>query len=167
MPGIVAIAGDISVNKRNKDILLHIAYISEGGDKINIRKSYGLKKNEQWMIIRITVVVQLLSCVWFSVIPWTTAHQASLSFTISRSLLKLTSIESVMPSSHLILCHPLLLLPPISPSIRVFSNESTLRIRWPEYWSSRIAIEKTPLILVSLQMYWIRTIRVWRRTYIL
>ena len=63
MPGIVAIAGDISVNKRNKDILLHIAYISEGGDKINIRKSYGLIKNEQWMIIRITVVVQLLSCV--------------------------------------------------------------------------------------------------------
>ena len=66
---------------------------------------------------------------------WITAYQASLSITNSQSLLKLMSIESVMPSSHLILCHPLLLLPPISPSIRVFSNESTLRMRWPKYWS--------------------------------
>ena len=67
--------------------------------------------------------------------PWTAAHQASLSFIISRSLLKLMSIGSVMPSNHLILCHPLLLLPSIFPSIRVFSNESVLRIRWPKYWS--------------------------------
>ena len=67
--------------------------------------------------------------------PWTTARQASLSITSSQSLLKLMSTESVMPSSHLILCHPLLLLPPIPPSIRVFSNESTLRMRWPKYWS--------------------------------
>ena len=66
---------------------------------------------------------------------WTTAHQASLSITNSRSLPKLMSIESVMPSSHLILCHPLLLLPPIPPNIRVFSSESALRIRWPKYWS--------------------------------
>ena len=70
-----------------------------------------------------------------SVTPWTTGHQASLSITNSRSPLKLMSIESVMPPSHLILCHPLLLLPPIPPSIRVFSNESTLHIRWPKYWS--------------------------------
>ena len=79
--------------------------------------------------------VQLLSRVWLFVTPWTAAHQASLSITNSQSSLKLTSIESVMPSSHLILCHPLLVLPPIPPSIRVFSNESTLHIRWPKYWS--------------------------------
>ena len=68
--------------------------------------------------------------------PWIAAHQASLSITNSRSSLKLTSIESVMPSSHLILCRPLLLLPPIPPSIRVFSNVSTHRMRWPKYWST-------------------------------
>ena len=79
--------------------------------------------------------VQLLHRVWLFVTPGITARQASLSITISRSSLKLMSMESVMPSSHLILCHPLLLLPPISPSIRVFSNESTLHMRWPKYWS--------------------------------
>ena len=78
---------------------------------------------------------QLLSHVRLFATPWIAAHQASLSITISRSSLKLTSIESVTPSSHLILCHPLFLLPPIPPSIRVFSNESTLRMRWPKYWS--------------------------------
>ena len=72
--------------------------------------------------------------------PWTAALQASLAITNSRSLLKLMSIESVMPSSHLILCHPLLFLPLIFPSIRVFSNESVLRIRWTEYWSFSISI---------------------------
>ena len=69
------------------------------------------------------------------VTPWTAACQVSLSFTISQSLLKLMSIKLVMPSNHLVLCHPLLLLPSIFPSIRVFSNESVLRIRWPKYWS--------------------------------
>ena len=72
--------------------------------------------------------------------PWIAAHQASLSIINSRSSLRLTSIESVMPSSHLILCHPLLLLPPIPPSIRVFSNESTLHMRWPEYWTFSFSI---------------------------
>ena len=67
--------------------------------------------------------------------PWTAARKASLSITISQSLFKLMSIESVMPSNHLILCHPLVLLPPIPPSIRVFSNDSALHIRWPKYWS--------------------------------
>ena len=81
------------------------------------------------------VSVQSLSPVQLSATPWTAAHQASLSFTISRNLLKLMSIESVMPSNHLVLCHPLLLPPSISPSIRVFSNESALRIRWSKYWS--------------------------------
>ena len=79
--------------------------------------------------------VQLLSHVWLFVTSWTAACQASLSITNSRGLLKLMSIELVMPSNHLILCRPLLLLPSILPSIRVFSNESTLHGRWPKYWS--------------------------------
>ena len=84
--------------------------------------------------------VQSLSHVRLFATPWTAAGQASLSITNSRSLLKLMSIESVMPSSYLILCHPLLLLTPIPPSIRVFSNESTLRMRWPKYWSFSFSI---------------------------
>ena len=81
------------------------------------------------------VVVQSLSPEWLFLNPWTAAGQISLSFNISRSLLKLRSIEWVMPSNHLILCCPLLLLPSIFPSIRVFSNQSALLIRWPKYWS--------------------------------
>ena len=81
------------------------------------------------------------SCLF--VTPWTATFQASLSFTISQSLLKLMSIESVMPSNHLILCHPLLLLPSIFPSIMVFSNESALRIRWPKYWSFSFSISSS------------------------
>ena len=84
--------------------------------------------------------VQLLSCVRLRVTPWTAAHQASLSITNCQSLLKLISIESVMPSNHLILCCPLLLLPSIFPSIKVFSYESALHIRWPKYWSFRFNI---------------------------
>ena len=84
--------------------------------------------------------VQSLSRVWLFVTPWIAARQASLSITNSQSLLKLMPIESVMPSSHLILCCPLLLLPPIPPSIRGFSSESTLRMRWPKYWSFSFSI---------------------------
>ena len=84
--------------------------------------------------------VQSLSRVRLVATPWIAARQASLSITNSRSLPKLMPIESVMPSSHLILCHPHLLLPPIPPSIRVFSNESTLRMRWPKYWSFSFSI---------------------------
>ena len=80
------------------------------------------------------VLVQLLSHVWLFATPWSAACQASLSFTISRSLLKLTPIESVMPPNHLILCCPLLLLPSTFPNIRVFSNKSIFRLRWPNYW---------------------------------
>ena len=76
-----------------------------------------------------------LSCVWLFTTPWTVACLASLSFTLSWNLLKLMSIESVMPSNHLTLCHPLLFLPSIFPRIRVYSNESALHIRWPMYWS--------------------------------
>ena len=81
------------------------------------------------------VVVQLLCYIQLFATPWTAVCQASQSFTTSQSLLKLMSIESMMPSNHLILCHPVLLLPSIFRSIRVFSNESTLHIRWPKYWS--------------------------------
>ena len=84
--------------------------------------------------------VQSLSRVQLFATPWIAAHQASLSFTNSQSLLKLMPIKSVIPSSHLILCHPLLLLPPIPPSIRVFSNESALHMRWPKYWSFSFSI---------------------------
>ena len=107
------------------------------------------------------IVVQSLSCVRLFATPWTTAHQASLSFTIFWSLLKLMSIESVMPSNHLILCHPLLLLPSIFHSIRVFSNESTLCIMWPRYWSFSFSIssssEYSELIsfrITGLISYW-------------
>ena len=87
--------------------------------------------------------VQWLSYVQLFVIPWTAAFQASLSIINSWSLLKLLSIESVMPYNHLILCHPLLLLLPIFPSIRVFSYESSLRIRWPKYWSFSFSISSS------------------------
>ena len=104
----------------------------------------------------LSLVVQLLSRVRLFATPWATARQASLSFTISRSLPKLTSIESVMPSNHLILCHPLLLLPSIFPIIRVFSNELALHIRWPKYWSFSFSI--SPLNeysgLISFRMDW-------------
>ena len=86
------------------------------------------------------VVIQLLSRVWLFVIPWTAARQAPLSFTISLSLLKLMSIKSVMPSNHLILCRPLLLLPSVFPRVRIFSNESPFCIRWPKYWSFSFSI---------------------------
>ena len=84
--------------------------------------------------------IQLLSHVGLFATPWTAKHQASLSITNSQSLFKLRSIESVMPSNHRILCHPLLLLPSVFPTIRVFSNESVLRIRWPKYWSFSFSI---------------------------
>ena len=89
--------------------------------------------------------------------PWTAAQQTSLSFTISWSLLKLMSIESVMPSSHLTLCHPLLLLPSIFPSIRVFSNESALCIRWPKYWNFSFSIRPSSEYsgLISFRMDWL------------
>ena len=101
--------------------------------------------------------VQLLNHVWFFETPWITARQASLSITISQSLLKLMSIESVMPSRHLILCHPFLLLPPIPPSIRIFSNESALRMRWPKYWSFSFSISPSNEYpgLISFRTDWL------------
>ena len=102
------------------------------------------------------VAVQLLSCVWLFVTPWTAACLASLSSTISQSLLKLMPIKSVMPSNHLILCHPLLLPPSIFPSIRVFSNELALCIRWPKYWSFSFSINPSNEYsgLISFRIDW-------------
>ena len=100
--------------------------------------------------------VQLLSHVWLFVTPWTSARQASLSITTSQSLLRLMSIESVMPSNHLILCHPLLLLPSIIPIIRVFSNKSVFHIRWPKYWSFSFSISPSNDYsgLISFRIDW-------------
>ena len=108
--------------------------------------------------------VQSLSRVQLFATPWIAERQASLSITNSRSLLKLTSIESVMPSSHLILCHPLLLLSPIPPSIRVFSNKSTLHMRWPKYWSFSFSVSPSNEHqgLISFRMDWLDLLAVQR-----
>ena len=102
------------------------------------------------------VVVQLLSCIWLLVASWTAACQASLSFTISQSLFKLMSIEWMMSPNHLILCRPLLLLPSVFPSIRVFSKGSALCIRWPKYWSFIFSISASNEYsgLISLKIDW-------------
>ena len=107
-------------------------------------------------VLSFKVVVQWLSRVQLFATPWTAALQAFLSFTNSQSLLKLTSIESVMPSNHLILCRPLLLLPSVFASIRVFSNESVLRIKWPKYWSFSFSISPSNEYtgLISFRMDW-------------
>ena len=118
------------------------------------KNSNGSKKFPFWVWFS---SVQSLSCVWFFATPWTAACQASLSITNSRSLLRLMSVESVMPSSHLIPCHPLPLLLPIPPSIRVFSNESILRMKWPKYWNFSFSISPSneDLVLISFRMDWL------------
>ena len=123
---------------------------------MNNRQSEKLRKKSAAFGIKSTFgfgSVQLLSRVWLFETSWIVARQASLSITISQSSLKLTTIESVMPSSHLILCHPRL-LPPIPSSIRVFSNESTLRMRWPEYWSFSFNIIPSLFNNLSWSIYW-------------
>ena len=119
-------------------------------------ESWLLILSEEWKSHQFSSV-QSLSRVRLLATPWITARQASLSVTNSRSTLKLMSIESVMPSSHLILCRPLLLLPSIPPSIRVFSNESTLHMRWPKYWSFSFSIIPSKEIpgLISFRMDWL------------
>ena len=99
-------------------------------------------------------VVQSLGCVQLFVSPWTAAHQASLSFTISQNLLKPKSIEWVMSSNHFILCRPLLLMPSIFPSIRVFSNELAVCIRWPKYWSFSFSSSNECSGLISFGIDW-------------
>ena len=115
-------------------------------------------------IFSLSQSVLLLSHVQLFATPWTTAHQASLSITNSQSSCKLMSIESVMPSNHLILCHPLLLLPSIFPSIRVFSNELVLRIRWPKYWSFSFSISPSNEHpgLISFRIDWFDLLAVQR-----
>ena len=109
-------------------------------------------------------VVQSLTSVWLFVTPWTAAGRSSLSFTISWSLLKLMSIESVMPSNHLILCRPLLILPSIFPSIRVLSNELALHIRWPKYWSFSFSTSPSNEDpgLISFRIHWFDLLAVQR-----
>ena len=110
-----------------------------------------------WVLANTHNSVQSLSHVWLFATPWTAARQASLSITNSRSLPKLMSIQLVIPSNHLILCHPLLLLPSIFSSIRVFSNESVLHIRWPKYWSFSFHISPSSAYsgLISFRMDWL------------
>ena len=108
-----------------------------------------------WSLQKVIVVVQSPSCVQLFVTPWTAAHQASLSFTLSWSLLKFMSIELVMPSDHLILCHPFSFLPSIYPSIRVFSNESALCIRWPMQWSFSISPSNEYSGLIFFRIDWL------------
>ena len=126
--------------KRQKDIILEIEPPRSEGVQYATRE-----------------IVQLLSHVHLFATPWTVAHQTSLSFPISQSLLKLMSIESVMPSNHLIFCRPLLLLPSIFPSIKVFSNELALCIRWPKHWSCSFSISPSNEYsrLISFRIDWL------------
>ena len=112
--------------------------------------------NSRCEVLVVVVVVESLSRVQLFVTPWTAACQASLSFITSQSLLKLMSIESMMPSNHLILCHSLLLPPSIFPSIRVFSSESALHIRWPKYWSFSFSVSPSNEYsgLISVRIDW-------------
>ena len=103
---------------------------------------------------RCIVAVQSLSHFWLFAAPWTAAHEASLSFTISQCLLKLMSIELMMPSNYLILCFPLLMLPSIFPSNRIFSNESPLHIRWPKYWTFSISPSNKYSVLILFRIDW-------------
>ena len=115
-------------------------------------------QREDWIfVLGYYSSVRSLSRVWFFAIPWIAACQASLSITNCWSSFRLMSIESVMPSSHLILCRPLLLLPLIPPNIRVFSSKSTLRMRWPKYWSFSFSIIPSKEIpgLISFRMHWL------------
>ena len=134
------------VNKAEVDVFLELScFFNDSMDVGNLISGFSAFSKSTLNIWKFLVSDQIrsdqsLSHVQLFATPWITAHQASLSITNSRSSLRLTSIKSVMPSSHLILCRPLLLLPPIPSSIRVFSNESTLRMRWPKYWSFSFSI---------------------------
>ena len=142
--------------------LAHMSLIVPSSGKVFSRNSHQevLYKSDffcRWPV----VVVQSLSSVQLFATLWTTACQASLSFTITWNLLKPMPIEPVMLSSHLILCHPFLLLPPIFPSIRVFSNESFFHIRWPKYWSFSISPSNEFSGLISFSIDWLDLLAVW------
>ena len=127
---------------------------SRTGSKLTLNIMLSLPTMGWISQISAIAVVQSLSRIWLFVTPWTAAHQAPLSSTISPSLLKLMSIESVMLCNHLIFCHPLLLLPSIFPTIRVFSNESALRIKWPKYWSFSVSPSNEYSGLIPLRIGW-------------
>ena len=131
---------------------------SIGWSRLSIQENFSSLSMAAFMVAFMKVilifVVQLLRRVWLFVTPWTAARQASLSFPISQSLFKFTSTESVILSNCLILCHPLFLLPSIFPSIRVFSNESALCIRWPKYWSFRVSPWNEYPGLISFRTDW-------------
>ena len=127
------------VRKMKVNILLIVLQLWTEEPEFEHRKC-SCKAPALFSVNRVSQSVQSLSHVWLFLTPWTAACQPSLSITNSQSLLKLMYMESMMPSNHLILCHPRLLLPPIPPSIRLFSNESPLHIRWPEYWSFSFSI---------------------------
>ena len=141
-------------------------------DKVNGAKFYVDTHTHTYACIYVSiyllrfgyVVVQLLSHVWLFTTPWTAACQASLSFTISWSLLKLMSTESMTPSNHLIFCHLLLLMSSIFPSIKVFSNELALHIGWPSYWSFSFSISPSSEYteLISFRIDWIDLFSVWK-----
>ena len=133
----------------NKFIINKNPFHTHTHTKLNIQKDHGI-----WSHSFQFSSFQSLSRVWLFITPWMAARQASLSITNSQSSLRLASIESVMPSSHPILCHPLLLLPPIPPTIKVFSNKSTPRMRWPKYWSFSFSIITSKEIpgLISFRM---------------
>ena len=141
------------INKKNELQVNKLPRHCADLNKLEIKKDILYNSVEKYQFSS----VQLLSRVRLFATPWIAARQASLSITNSRSSLRLTSIESVMPSSHLTLCPPLLLLPPIPPSIRVFSNESTLCMRWPKYWSFSFSIIPSKEIpgLISFRMDWL------------
>ena len=129
-------------------VILHTITASQQG--LELHPFWCIPSFRPWVCLLL-----LFSCVQLFAAPWTAAHQASLSFTISWSLLKLTSIQSVMPSNHLILCCPLLLLPSIFPSITISSNELALHIRWPKYWNFNFSISPpNEYPLVSFRIDW-------------
>ena len=158
MPSVASIIWSLSLQNKSLLIITFCLFLS-----VSIFLNYliqldffNIRCEMLWL-----VVVQSLSHVWPFAIPWTAARQASLSFIISWSLLKFISIESVMPPNHLILCHPLLLLPSIFPSIRVFSDESALCIRWPKYWSFSFIISPSNEYswLISFRIDWFHLLR--------
>ena len=144
--------------------LFHLFKSKKFDSFLSIRKANCLNILQITLSERVINSVQLLSHVWLFVTPWTAACQASLSITNSRNLLKLMSIESVMPSNHLIICCPLLLPPSIFPSIRIFSNESVLCISWPKYWSFSFSISPSNEYsgLISFRMDWLDLLAVQR-----
>ena len=133
-----------------------LIYSTNGVSLLQEHQQHGASPSAWWQKV-LPLSVQSLGRVRLFATPWIAAGQASLSITNSRNSLRLTSVESVMPSSHLILCRPLLLLPPIPPSIRVFSNESTLCMRWPKYWRLSFSIIPSKEIpgLISFRMDWL------------